>query len=82
MSKSSLAYGHASIWIQDPYGEPQPIPATPTDTVSEPQVVMMQVVLKGSRITLMFNRGDFNAMIANPNDRSNPVDITIAVEEF
>lgn len=79
---SNVSHGKATLWVNDTYGDPQPIPFGPHVPFEDTQVVMLQVVMENSRVSLMFNRGDFSSMVANPNDRTSPVEIAIAVEEF
>lgn len=81
MVSGEVERGHASVWVQDPEGDPRPLPVGMHEPFIDPEVILLDIVTSTTRFSVMFNRGEFSRMLASPNGGV-PIETAVTMTEF
>lgn len=74
--------GVATLWIKDVSGEVQERAPGLTESAAEheKQVLILHVQTGDATINIVFRRGEFSALCANPNDPEAEVEVAVNIE--
>jgi hypothetical protein len=74
--------GEATLWIKDVEGEvvPQPVGVYESAVEHEKQVIILHVQTGEATINIVFRRGEFSHLVANPNDPEAAKEVAVNIE--
>lgn len=78
----SSMVGGATLWIKNVEGEVQERAPGLTESAAdhEKQVIILHVQAADATINIVFRRGEFSALCANPNDPEAEVEVAVNIE--
>lgn len=73
--------GHATFWVKNVDGEVETEQTMQEgQAVQEKQVLIMHIITGDATIDVVFRRGEFSRLCANPNNADEAVEVAVNIE--